>query len=79
MRTTYYVVRIASVNSSACDIGEPKESFYEELKQVVFDHFPKYHMKTLLRDFNAKVGRKNTNRQFGVGVYISTLMIMVLE
>jgi hypothetical protein len=33
-------------------------SFYEELEQV-FDHFPKYHMKILLGDFNAKVGREN--------------------
>ena len=24
----------------------------------VFDHFPKHHMKILLGDFNAKVGRK---------------------
>jgi len=32
-----------------------KDSFYEELEQV-FNHFPKYHMKILLRDFNAKVG-----------------------
>jgi len=32
--------------------------FYEELDQV-FDHFPKYHMKILLGDFNAKVGREN--------------------
>jgi hypothetical protein len=32
--------------------------FYEELEQV-FDHFPKYHMKMLLGDFNAKVGRAN--------------------
>jgi hypothetical protein len=30
---------------------------YEELEQV-FDHFPKYHMKILLRDFNAKLGRE---------------------
>ena len=29
-----------------------------ELEQV-FDHFPKYHMKMLLGDFNAKVGRVN--------------------
>jgi len=35
-----------------------KDSFYEELEQV-FDHFPKYHMKILLGDFNAKVGREN--------------------
>ena len=37
---------------------EKKDGFYEELEQV-FDHFPKYHMKILLRDFNAKVGREN--------------------
>jgi hypothetical protein len=37
---------------------DSKDSFYEELKQV-FDHFPRYHMKILLGDFNAKVGREN--------------------
>ena len=37
---------------------ESKDSFYEELEQV-FDHFPKYHMKILLGDFNAKVEREN--------------------
>jgi len=40
---------------------ESKDSFYEELEQV-FDHFPKYHMKMLLEDFNAKVGRENIFR-----------------
>jgi hypothetical protein len=35
-----------------------KDSFYEELERV-FDKFPKYHMKILLRDFNAKVGRED--------------------
>jgi exonuclease III len=35
-----------------------KESFYEELERV-FDKFPKYHMKILLGDFNAKVGKEN--------------------
>jgi endonuclease/exonuclease/phosphatase family metal-dependent hydrolase len=38
---------------------DSKDSFYEELEQV-FDHFPKYHMKILLGDFNAKLGRKDT-------------------
>ena len=33
---------------------DSKDSFYEELEQVV-NHFPKYHMKILLGDFNAKV------------------------
>ena len=35
-----------------------KDTFYEEVEQV-FDHFPKYHMKIVLGDFNAKVGREN--------------------
>jgi len=39
-------------------IEESKDTFYEELEQV-FEHFPKYHMKILLGDFNAKVGREN--------------------
>jgi hypothetical protein len=30
-----------------------KGRFYEELERV-FDKFPKYHMKILLADFNAK-------------------------
>ena len=36
-----------------------KDNFYEELEQV-FDHFPKYHMKILLEDLIAKVGRENS-------------------
>jgi len=28
----------------------------------VFDHFPKYHMKILLGDFNAKVGRDDISK-----------------
>ena len=31
---------------------------YEELEQM-FDHFQKYHIKILLGDFNAKVGRED--------------------
>jgi len=37
---------------------ESKDTIYEELEQV-FDHFPKYHIKMSLGDFNAKVGREN--------------------
>ena len=37
---------------------ETKDSFYEELEQV-FYYFPKYHMKMLVGDSNAKVGREN--------------------
>jgi hypothetical protein len=38
---------------------DSKDSFYEELEEV-FDHFPKYNMKILLGDFNAKLGREDT-------------------
>jgi exonuclease III len=35
-----------------------KDSFYKELEHV-FDKFPKYQMKILLGDFNAKVGKED--------------------
>jgi exonuclease III len=35
-----------------------KDSFYEELEQV-FDQFPRYHMKILMGDFNAKAERED--------------------
>jgi len=35
-----------------------QNNFYEELEQV-FDHGPKYHMKILLEDFHAKLGKDN--------------------
>ena len=38
--------------------NDSKDSFYEELEQG-FDHFPRYHMKIPLGDFNAKVGIEN--------------------
>jgi hypothetical protein len=38
---------------------DSKDSFYEELEQV-FNHFSKYHIKILLGDFNAKLGREDT-------------------
>jgi exonuclease III len=38
--------------------GDTKDSFYEELEGV-FDQFPKYHIKILLGDFSANVGRED--------------------
>jgi hypothetical protein len=35
-----------------------KDSFYGELG-CAFDQFPKHNMKTLLADFNVKVGRED--------------------
>jgi hypothetical protein len=34
-----------------------RDRFYEELEHA-FDKFPVYHMKILLGDFNAKVGKE---------------------
>jgi hypothetical protein len=52
-----------------------KDSFYEELEQV-FDQFPRYHIKILLGDFNAKVGRENIFKPIiGNGVYMEPVMI----
>ena len=49
------VLNVHALNEEKSD--ESKDSFYVELEQV-FDHFPEYHMKILLGDFNAKVGRE---------------------
>ena len=38
---------------------DSKDSFFEEFEQVVFYNLPKYHLKNLLEDFTAKVGREN--------------------
>jgi hypothetical protein len=36
-----------------------KEDFYDELERTsICDKFPKYHMKMLLGDFSAKIGRE---------------------
>jgi hypothetical protein len=38
-------------------LDDVKDSSYNELERV-FDRFSKYHMNILVRDINAKVGRK---------------------
>jgi hypothetical protein len=45
----------ASEEKSTCI--DFKDRFYRDLEQV-FGYFPKHHIKTLLGDFNAKVGRQ---------------------
>jgi len=71
------VLNVQSLSEEKSD--DSKDSFYEEIEQVL-DHFPKYPMKTLLVDFNAKLGREDyTNRQLGMRDYIRIVMIMVLE
>jgi len=50
------VLNVHAPNEEKSD--DSKDSFHEELEQV-FYHFLKYHMKSQLGDFNAKVGREN--------------------
>jgi hypothetical protein len=49
------VLNAQAPTGDKCD--EIKDRVYEELEQV-FDHFPEYHMKILLGDFNAKLKRE---------------------
>ena len=56
-----------------------KDSFYEELEQV-FGHFFKKHMKILLGDINANVGKENILKPtLGMKVYMRIVKIMLLE
>jgi len=65
-RLSYIVVRGRWCNIIVLNVHAPseeksdeaKDSFYEEL-ELVFYHFPKYHTKILLGDFNAKVEKEN--------------------
>jgi hypothetical protein len=65
-RMSYIILRGRWCHIIVLNIHAPKEdntdnvtdSFYEELERV-FDKFPKYHMKILLGDFNAKLDRED--------------------
>jgi len=65
-RLSYVVLRGRWCNIIVLNVHEPseeksddsKDSFYEELEQVFFYRFPKYHMKFLLRDLKIKIGER---------------------
>jgi exonuclease III len=60
-------------------INDIKDRFYEELEQV-FHKFPLYHIKILLGDFNAKVGREDIFKpNNGNKSYTKQVMIMESE
>jgi hypothetical protein len=40
------------------------DSFYEEVEQV-FDQFPRYHMKLLMEEFKANIGREEFFKTIG--------------
>jgi hypothetical protein len=55
-----------------------KDGFYEELERI-FDKCPKYHMKILLGDLNAKVGREDIFKPTIENECLKSVMIMELE
>jgi exonuclease III len=65
-RMSYIILRGCWCHIIVLDVHAPtedktddvKDSFYEKLERF-FEKFPKYHMKILLGDFNAKVGRED--------------------
>jgi hypothetical protein len=57
LRGHYFNIIVFSVHAPSEEKSDDlKENFYEELHQV-FHHTPKYHIKILLGDFNAKLER----------------------
>jgi hypothetical protein len=86
-RMTYIKLRSRWCNIIVLNLHDPyedkgdevKNSFYEELGRV-FDHFPRYGMKILLGDFNAKVtGKISSNRRSETRVFMKLVMTMELE
>jgi hypothetical protein len=60
---SYIVLRgcwciVTDLNVHATSKDDSKYCFYEEIEEV-FDLFPNYRMKILLREFNVKLGREN--------------------
>jgi hypothetical protein len=53
------------------------DSFCEELGHV-FDQFPRYNMKILLGDFNAKVDKEDIFKPT-IGNTSSTKLVMIME
>jgi hypothetical protein len=56
LRGCWCTVILLNVYAPTEDKTDVKDSIYEELVWV-FNKFPKVHMKILLGDFNAKIGR----------------------
>ena len=73
-------ITVVNVHAPSEDKSEDsKYSFYEELERV-FNHFPKYHMKMILGDFNAKVWERIfSSQQLDRRFSIRIVMIMELD
>jgi hypothetical protein len=71
---------ILNVHTSTEDkTDDMKDRFYEELKHV-FHKFHRYHMKILLGDINAKVGKDDIFKTtIGNEVYVKLVPIMEVD
>jgi exonuclease III len=59
LRGLWCHISVLNIHAQTEDKTEDvKDNFYEEL-ECVFDKLPKYHMKILLGDVNAKVGKED--------------------
>jgi exonuclease III len=59
LRGHWFHIIVLNVHAPTKDkTDDVKDSFYEELERI-FDKFPKYHIKILLGDLNAKVDRED--------------------
>jgi endonuclease/exonuclease/phosphatase family metal-dependent hydrolase len=56
---SYIILRGRWCQVIVLNVHAPTEDKTDEELERVFDKFPKYHMKILLGDFNAKVGRED--------------------
>jgi hypothetical protein len=55
LRGSWCNIFVLNVHAPSQDKSDDSK---EELEQVL-DHYPKYHMKILLQDFNIKLGTEN--------------------
>jgi hypothetical protein len=59
LRSQWYNIIVLNVHApTEKKSDDSKDSFYKVVEQV-FNHFPKYHMKILLGDCSAKLGRED--------------------
>jgi hypothetical protein len=58
LRGCWCHIIVLNVHAPTEETDDVKDSFDEEFEHV-FDKFPKYHMKILIGDFNAKVGKED--------------------
>jgi hypothetical protein len=79
LRCRWCDISVLNVHAPTEDkIDDVKDSFYDKL-DLVFDKFPKCHMKILLGDFNAKVGQEDIfKRTIGNESLREIVMIMEL-